>query len=124
LREVSGFLKANIRGSDVACRFGGEEFFLILPESHLEGTRGKAEELRQKVSMLTVEYLGQSLGTVTASLGVAVFPNHALTATTLLRTADQALYQAKRAGRDRVVVAEPDGGHGLSRNCREDNEAA
>jgi hypothetical protein len=95
---------------DVACRFGGEEFLLILPESNVEGTCGKAEELRQKISRLTVEHLGQSLGTVTASLGIAIFPNHALTTTTLLRTADQALYQAKRAGRDRVVVAEPDGG--------------
>ena len=121
LREVGGFLKANIRGSDVACRFGGEEFFLILPESNLEDIHGKAEELRQKVSMLTVEHLGRSLGTITASFGVAVFPIHALTTTTLLRTADQALYQAKRAGRDRVVVAKPHGGHGLSRDCQEGN---
>lgn len=110
LREVGSFLKANIRGSDVACRFGGEEFLLILPDSTVEGTRGKAEQLRRKISMLTVEHLGQSLGTVTASLGIAVFPNHALTTTTLLRTADQALYKAKRAGRNRVVEAESDRG--------------
>ncbi len=106
LREVGQILKVNIRGGDVACRFGGEEFVLILPETTVEDARQRAEELREKIRQMTVLHRGQALGIITISLGVAAYPNHGMTGETLLRAADKALYQAKFEGRDRVIIGE------------------
>jgi diguanylate cyclase (GGDEF)-like protein len=106
LRELSGFLKAHIREEDVACRYGGEEFTLILPEATLEVTQGRAERLCADVKHLHVQHEGQPLGNVTLSLGVALFPTHGTTREAVLRAADAALYRAKREGRDRVLLAE------------------
>ena len=103
LKALGALLKRGIRGSDVACRHGGEEFLLLMPESALEGTLGKAEELRREVQRLQLEYHGRPIGPITISLGVAIFPDHATESSALLRCADAALYQAKHAGRDRVV---------------------
>ena len=94
-----------IRGADIACRYGGEEFTLILPEAPLEATRQRAEELREGVKALRVQHRGQPLGPITLSLGVAGFPDHSSNKEVLLRTADAALYRAKQDGRDRVVVS-------------------
>ncbi|MBI1747645.1 MAG: diguanylate cyclase [Acidobacteria bacterium] len=107
LREVGALLATQIRDGDIACRHGGEEFALILPESPLEAVRQRAEELRLGVRQMSVQYRGQSLGAVTVSAGVAVFPEHGGVAEALLRATDRALYRAKGAGRDRVVLAEP-----------------
>jgi diguanylate cyclase (GGDEF)-like protein/PAS domain S-box-containing protein len=107
LRELGSFLKARIRGGDIACRYGGEEFMLILPETSLDDTRQRAEQLREEFKHLNVQYNGQSTRSVTLSLGVAVFPEHGLSGEAVLRAADLALYQAKRGGRDRVVVGQP-----------------
>jgi diguanylate cyclase (GGDEF)-like protein/PAS domain S-box-containing protein len=104
LRELGNFLKSNIRGEDIACRYGGEEFALILPEASIEGTRQRAEQLREGVKHLEVQHRGQSLGGVTLSVGVAMFPEHGTTTDDILRAADAALYQAKATGRDRVVI--------------------
>ncbi len=113
LREVGSFLQAHTRGEDLACRYGGEEFTLVLPGASLEATLLRTETIRAAIQRLAVEHQGQPLARVTASLGVAVFPQHGTSADMLIRAADQALYQAKRTGRDRVVVAEetisPDG---------------
>ncbi len=106
LRELGQLLKINIRGGDVACRFGGEEFVLILPETTVEDARRRAEELREKTRQLTVIHRGQTLGIITISLGLAAYPEHAMTGEALLGTADKALYQAKTEGRDRVVIGE------------------
>src|SRR5579885_247588 len=106
LRELGSFLKARIRGGDIACRYGGEEFMLILPETSLDDTRQRAEQLREEFKHLNVQYNGQSTRSVTLSLGVAVFPEHGLTGEAVSRAADLALYQAKRGGRDRVVVGQ------------------
>lgn len=105
LREMGTFLQARTRGEDIACRYGGEEFMLVLPGAALEDTRQRAELLRAELQMLIVQHQGQALERVTVSLGVAVFPNHGMSTDALIRAADQALYQAKRTGRDRVVVA-------------------
>lgn len=105
LRELGQLLKTNIRGSDVACRFGGEEFVLILPETTVEDAQQRAEELRKKIHQLTVIHRGQALGIITASLGVGAYPKHALTGEGLIQIADKALYQAKAEGRDRVAIA-------------------
>ena len=104
LRELGIFLKANIRGEDIACRYGGEEFTLILPEASLEFTRERAEKLREGVKHMNVQYLGQAFGNITISLGVAIFPQHGSSGEAILQVADAALYKAKAEGRDRVVV--------------------
>ena len=106
LRELGAFLQANLRGGDVACRYGGEEFVFLLPEASLDDTRRRAEQLRQAVKRLPVSHRGQSLGPLILSLGVAAFPRHGETGEALLRAADRALYRAKNEGRDRVIVAE------------------
>ncbi len=105
LRAVGGLLKERIRGSDTPCRCGGEEFVLILPEAATEGALQRAEDIRAAVKRLEVHGLDQPVGPVTASLGVALFPAHGDEADALLRAADEALYLAKGAGRDRVVLS-------------------
>ena len=105
LQSLGHLMLTHVRGEDVACRYGGEEFILLLPGSSLEKTRLRAEELREKVHYMNVIYQGQSLGTITLSFGVSVFPEHGSTQESLIQTADEALYRAKKEGRDRVVVA-------------------
>lgn len=105
LRHLGEFFQKNIRPTDIPCRYGGEEFTLILPDAPLSVTQERAQRLRKKIKLLQVEYAGQSLGCITLSLGVASFPQHGKTGLAVLRAADVALYQAKAAGRDRVVTA-------------------
>ncbi|MEW5744302.1 MAG: diguanylate cyclase [Nitrospirota bacterium] len=105
LRELGAFLQGRIRESDFACRYGGEEFVVVLPETPLERAGERAEELRREVKQLTVRYHGELLGPVTLSMGVASFPQHGPAADDLLKAADAALYRAKEEGRDRVVTA-------------------
>jgi diguanylate cyclase (GGDEF)-like protein len=106
LRAVGDFLIANVRAEDVACRYGGEEFVVVLPEASLLMTQNRAEQLRKGMQSLGVNVRGELLRAVTASIGVAAFPEHGESVADLLRTADMALYAAKRQGRDRVIVAE------------------
>ena len=105
LRELGGFLKQQIRAGDFACRYGGEEFVLILPEISLDDLRQSAERLREKIKGLHIQYVGERLETITLSLGIALFPEHGATGKAILHAADEALYEAKHQGRDRVVVA-------------------
>jgi diguanylate cyclase (GGDEF)-like protein len=105
LRALGALLKERIRATDTACRYGGEEFLLVLPEAALEGARRRAEAIREAVQALRLAKLEQPLGPITASLGVAVFPDHARDGDSLLRLADESLYEAKTAGRNRVVVS-------------------
>ena len=105
LREFGTLARSKTRKEDIACRYGGEEFILILPDAPLEVTFARAEELRQAVRHLELKSAGRPIGVVTASIGVSSFPEHALNADTLVRVADTALYKAKHGGRDQVVVA-------------------
>ena len=105
LRSVALALKSHLRRSDIACRFGGEEFTLILPESTLEAAEGKTESLRQEVAALELSHAGQTLGTVTMSFGLAIFPEHGGDSAALLKAADVALYRAKNEGRNRVEIS-------------------
>lgn len=105
LRQLGGFFQQHIRERDIACRYGGEEFTLILPQAPLAVTQKRAQELRDRVKLLSVEYDGQHIGQVTLSLGVASFPQHGTTSLALLEAADAALYRAKADGRDRVAIA-------------------
>jgi diguanylate cyclase (GGDEF)-like protein len=105
LRETGLFLAKGIRAEDFVCRFGGEEFVVILPTADLEASRVRAERLRTKMRELTILHQGKSLGIVTISVGVAAFPQHGTSPKELMAAADAALYQAKRGGRDQVAVA-------------------
>ncbi len=105
LKEVALFLQDSIRVEDIACRFGGEEFTLILPGATLESAEKRAEELRRSIESLDVSYNGQMLGHITISAGIANFPLHGSNAEQLVNAADHALYQAKETGRNRIVVA-------------------
>jgi diguanylate cyclase (GGDEF)-like protein len=99
LRRVASHLGHLIRSSDVACRYGGEEFVVVLPDSPLGSAGSKAESIRQ-----ALERDAKGLHGVTASIGVAIFPEHARALGDLIRVADRALYEAKASGRNRVVI--------------------
>jgi diguanylate cyclase (GGDEF)-like protein/PAS domain S-box-containing protein len=106
LRSVGEFLLANVRAEDIACRYGGEEFVVMLPEATLAMTQTRAEQLWKGIQGLTVNVRGELLRPLTTSVGVAAFPEHGHTLAGLLRAADVALYAAKHQGRDRVMVAQ------------------
>jgi diguanylate cyclase (GGDEF)-like protein/PAS domain S-box-containing protein len=106
LQRLGEFLNEHIRKGDIACRYGGEEFTLILPGAPLEVVKKRAEVIRNKVKKLTVEHQNHDLGVITLSIGVASFPEHGPQFKEVLRAADTALYTAKRQGRDQVIVAE------------------
>jgi diguanylate cyclase (GGDEF)-like protein/PAS domain S-box-containing protein len=104
LSALGILLKSQVRGEDIACRYGGEEFLLILPGASLEIALERAESLHQAVKEMHQHH--QGLKPTSLSLGVAVYPDHGDTGGQLIRSADAALYQAKQGGRDRVVAAE------------------
>ena len=92
-----------VRGSDLACRYGGEEFLVLFPNMSLSAARVRAEKYREKVE--TARFgLGEFEISMRLSIGVAGFPGHATTPEGLIQAADRALYEAKRLGRNRVVV--------------------
>jgi diguanylate cyclase (GGDEF)-like protein len=105
LRETAAFLLKNVRAEDFVCRYGGEEFVVILPTADIEGSKMRAEKLRSEMRELSIMHQGKSLGMVTLSIGVAAFPTHGMLPKELMVAADGALYEAKRGGRDQVAVA-------------------
>jgi diguanylate cyclase (GGDEF)-like protein len=103
LKELGATIRGRLRAADLACRYGGDEFCLLLPETDLEGARVIAERIRADVANLIVKGDALAIRT-TVSIGVAVFPDHDTDDLNILvRMADEALYRAKRQGRDRVV---------------------
>ncbi len=108
LREMGAFLQRHIRGNDIACRYGGEEFTLILRDVTTERTVERAEKLREAAQQLRVLHGQGFLEPITLSLGVAMFPGDGTTPLAILQAADLALYRAKQAGRDRVCLAGTD----------------
>jgi diguanylate cyclase (GGDEF)-like protein len=107
LRFVGDTLLLSVRSEDLACRYGGEEFCVILPECSLQQAAVRAEEIRTRLKELHSERASEIPGVITVSIGVAAFEETTDKGNLLLKFADDALYQAKRAGRDRVVVARP-----------------
>jgi diguanylate cyclase (GGDEF)-like protein/PAS domain S-box-containing protein len=105
LISLGAFLQARVRQEDIACRYGGEEFVIILPDASLDGARKWAERTRQAARDLQISHRLKALRKVTLSLGLAMFPDHGSTGESLLRAADRALYRAKQNGRDRVELA-------------------
>ena len=105
LRRIGRFLSAGVRGEDIACRFGGDEFVVILPKALLDDTRRRAEALREGINVPPADESRHLYSTLTMSVGVAEFPEHGTSVQQLLLAADSAMYRAKTLGRDQVVVA-------------------
>lgn len=105
LKALGEFLAGQVRYEDIPCRYGGEEFVIVLPYAPLEAARQRAEKIRAGVKMLEVEGSGEIPQHITLSLGISAIPEFEARGETLLRAADAAMYQAKIDGRDRVVVA-------------------
>jgi diguanylate cyclase (GGDEF)-like protein/PAS domain S-box-containing protein len=105
LRSMAGLFQQHFRGEDVVCRYGGEEFAFILPESTAKNAAKRVEELRQVAKRHKINYKEQVLDAVTFSVGIAAYPENALTGEELLQTADTCLYESKASGRDCVTIA-------------------
>lgn len=103
LRALSVTISLNIRKEDIPCRYGGEEFVIVMPDAPLHSAEQRARALHKKINSIKVDFEDQKLQ-VTVSLGIAAFPLHGDTGEQLLMCADQALYKAKQIGRNRVIV--------------------
>lgn len=103
LQSLAGFLIENTRQSDIVCRYGGEEFIILMPDAALESAHDRAERLRKKFGETVVEYENRKLKCA-FSAGVASFPEHTDSADVLLMLADEALYHSKSNGRNRVTA--------------------
>ncbi len=105
LRNLGDLLLNKTRKEDIVCRYGGEEFSVIMPEADLQTTYERAELIRAATNELNLIYRQVPLGKVTVSIGVAIFPDHGVTGAEVIQTADKALYRAKAEGRNRVIKA-------------------
>jgi diguanylate cyclase (GGDEF)-like protein/PAS domain S-box-containing protein len=105
LSALARAIAKSIRPSDIACRYGGEELAIVLPDASLECAQERVAQMRVAIRNTNSTHLGQALPPPTASYGIAVYPKDGTRPADLLRSADQALYRAKQAGRDRVCVA-------------------
>lgn len=105
LREVGKLLLDHVRGEDVPCRYGGDEFIVILPGASQTATYERAEFFCEYARQCHFKFEEQPLSAVTLSMGLALFPEHGSTSNAILRSADLALYRAKHAGRGQVVIA-------------------
>jgi len=106
LIELADLMRANIRGSDFACRYGGEEFCLVLSDIPLDNAVNRIRDLLEKFRQVVINVRGKTLQNLTFSAGIAVYPQHGRTSAALLKAADKALYRAKAAGRDRIFEAD------------------
>src|SRR5262249_55025233 len=104
LREVAVRLRRNTRGLDLACRLGGEEFVIIMPDTDIVRACQVGERLRACIAAEAFQMNPATASRVTASVGVATLERHDDTPETLFKRADKALYSAKREGRNRVVA--------------------
>src|SRR5262249_7282337 len=105
LRSLGNLLLNLLRKEDVVCRYGGEEFTVILPDAQQESARIRAEQLRAAAREIALDFRGQTLGGISISVGIATFPTDGTTPETSLKSADTALYKAKANGRNCVVLA-------------------
>ena len=101
-------LSENLRKSDIACRYGREEFVLVLSDSGLKDASQRLEQLRGLFEKLEIRHNGQATAAVTMSASVATAPEHGATMVELIRAADEALYAAKHAGRNCIAVYRTD----------------
>jgi diguanylate cyclase (GGDEF)-like protein len=115
LRELAAVVNDSVRGDDIFGRFGGEEFLLILPHTNATQAMATAEKIRGLLADHPFPFAErQPLGRISVSGGVAEYPVHGLDAAGLLRAADEALYEAKRTGRNRVLLGKASAGASAS----------
>jgi diguanylate cyclase (GGDEF)-like protein len=105
LKAIADAIRGSMRGGDVPCRYGGEEFLILIANIDAATLAARAEQLRSSVAGIRLEHHGEPIRGVTLSVGIAVYPHDGKSATEALAAADAALYSAKRAGRDRVTSA-------------------
>ncbi|HKV91131.1 MAG TPA: diguanylate cyclase [Candidatus Angelobacter sp.] len=106
LKEISTLFRRSVRTEDIVCRFGGEEFLIVMPDTTLESVRERAEAMRDAIAKLELEHAGHALGKITASFGLSFSQDGVLTSDILLRYADEALYEAKRRGCNCVSLSD------------------
>jgi diguanylate cyclase (GGDEF)-like protein len=104
LNAIGALLRAAVRSSDIACRYGGEEFVLVLLDTNLSAAVPRLEEICAHIKGMQRVYRGRTLPSITVSAGVSEFPRHGQSPADIIRAADKAMYAAKTAGRDRVVA--------------------
>jgi diguanylate cyclase (GGDEF)-like protein len=108
LREFANVLRKHLRKSDISCRYGGDEFVLVMPDSSIADTEQRVEQIRVFLKELQLaQQPGNELGAISLSAGIAAMPEHGSTDIELLRAADEAMYTAKQAGGDRSVIHVP-----------------
>jgi diguanylate cyclase (GGDEF)-like protein/PAS domain S-box-containing protein len=105
LIQLGKLFKERIRECDIACRYGGEEFVILMAESNIEDTFKRADKLREDTKNIRAYVNGQLLPPVSMSMGIAEYPTHGKNVDDLLHIADTALYRAKQEGRDKVIIA-------------------
>jgi diguanylate cyclase (GGDEF)-like protein len=109
LKQVGKIITSNTRQSDIACRYGGEEFMLVMSKIDLPEVLERAEYFRKTIEDISAETDGREIR-ITVSIGVAIYPLHGADQDQILSCADAALYQAKNAGRNQVVLYAPEKG--------------
>jgi len=105
LKLLGKLLRKTVRASDVACRYGGEEFVVVLLDTDLAAALPSIERICSEIKRRHCIYQGQTLPGISVSAGIAQYPVHGNSAETLLRAADEAMYAAKNAGRDRIEIS-------------------
>jgi diguanylate cyclase (GGDEF)-like protein len=106
---VSRCMQSMARVEDILCRYGGEEFVLVMTTASLDTVHERAERVREGVRRMNIAHHGRQLGPVTISIGIAIHPDHSETASDAMQAADAALYRAKQSGRNRTILAGPIG---------------
>ncbi len=108
LREVAQSIINSLRRVDLVCRYGGEEFVVIMPQTNKDGGKITCERVRVAIEAASIkDDKGDEIGKITASIGLATFPENGQTKESLIKSADVALYEAKKQGKNRVCVAQP-----------------
>jgi len=105
LKKIALLLQKYYRKEDIVCRFGGEEFMIILPETPLKVVLDKARDIRKAVPKINLSFKGEKIKNITISIGIASYPEHGFSMKKLVSTVDKALYKAKALGRNRIEVA-------------------
>jgi diguanylate cyclase (GGDEF)-like protein len=111
LREIGRVLRELLRQSDISCRYGGDEFVLVLPDSSVANTQERLDEIRKFLKGLQIHYGEKTFEMITLSAGIAQTPEHGTSASELLQAADEALYAAKQDGGDRSVIYQSSRSH-------------
>jgi diguanylate cyclase (GGDEF)-like protein len=106
LKEIAAIFQSNIRAEDVACRYGGEEFAILLPDISMTIAAERAEKILRAVANLRVTVGAETYDEFSVSIGIAYFPSDGESSEVLLRKADEALYRSKRQGRNRISLYE------------------